>query len=85
MARERGKQLLTDLGAWDDSWRCPGCGPVEYIARAGLLNDRLLAVHGVHLTDAELARLAAARRDARDLSSQQHLDRCRSAANRALL
>ena len=27
----------------------------------GLLNDRLLAVHGVQLTDAELARLAAAR------------------------
>lgn len=52
--------LLEDLGVWDESWRCPGCGPVEYIARAGLLNERLVAVHGVQLTDAELGRLAAA-------------------------
>jgi cytosine/adenosine deaminase-related metal-dependent hydrolase len=54
------RALLEDLGAWDESWKCPGCGPVEYLARAGLLNERLLAVHGVHLTDEELARLAAA-------------------------
>ena len=41
-------------------WEPPGCGPVEYLDRLGLVNDRLIAVHGVHLTDAELGRLAAA-------------------------
>jgi cytosine/adenosine deaminase-related metal-dependent hydrolase len=54
------RQLLHDLDVWDRRWTPPGCGPVEYIARAGLLNQRLLAVHGVHLTDAELQRLASA-------------------------
>jgi cytosine/adenosine deaminase-related metal-dependent hydrolase len=55
------RALLDNLGAWDESWKCLGCGPVEYIARAGLVNEKLLAVHGVHLTDEELTRLAAAR------------------------
>jgi cytosine/adenosine deaminase-related metal-dependent hydrolase len=32
---------------------------VEYLDRLGMLDERLLAVHGVHLTDAELDRLAA--------------------------
>jgi cytosine/adenosine deaminase-related metal-dependent hydrolase len=54
------RTLLEQLGAWDERWMPPACGPVEYIARAGLLNERLLAVHGVQLTDAELARVAAA-------------------------
>jgi cytosine/adenosine deaminase-related metal-dependent hydrolase len=63
LARGTGawRTLLEALGAWDDSWTVPGCGPVEYIARAGLLSPRLIAVHGVQLTDQELARLAAAR------------------------
>ena len=54
------RTILEDLGVWDDRWTPPGCGPVEYIARAGLLNERLLAVHGVQLTDDELSRLARA-------------------------
>lgn len=54
------RALLEDLRVWDPGWTAPACGPVEYIARAGLLHDRLLAVHGVQLTDAELTRLAAA-------------------------
>ena len=37
------------------SWTPPACGPVEFLSRQlGLLNDRLLAVHGVQLTDVEL-------------------------------
>ncbi len=54
------RALLQHLGVWSDSWAAPRCGPVEYIARAGLLHDRLVAVHGVQLTDEELDRLAAA-------------------------
>jgi cytosine/adenosine deaminase-related metal-dependent hydrolase len=52
--------VLESLGAWDAGWMPPRCGPVEYIARAGLLNDRLVAVHGLQLTGEELSRLAAA-------------------------
>ena len=55
------RTLLEALGVWDDAWCPAGCGPVEYIARAGLLSPRLVAVHGVQLTDEELRRLAAAR------------------------
>lgn len=51
------RELLEQLGVWDPEWQPPGCGPVEYLQRAGLVNDRLVAVHCVQLTDAELARL----------------------------
>ncbi|HET7694991.1 MAG TPA: amidohydrolase family protein [Vicinamibacterales bacterium] len=52
--------LLEALGVWNPSWTPPGCGPVEYLDRLGLVDHRLLAVHGVHFTDADLGRLAAA-------------------------
>ena len=54
------RDLLERLGAWNDRWEPPGCGPVEYLDRLGLVNDRLMAVHGTQLADAELRRLAAA-------------------------
>ena len=54
------RELLGRLGAWNEGWESPGCGPVEYLDRLGLLNARLLAVHGTQLDDGELARLAAA-------------------------
>ncbi|MBP1912533.1 amidohydrolase family protein [Thermococcus stetteri] len=37
-----------------------GLKPVEYLKRAGALNDRLLGVHGVYLTDEEIRMLASA-------------------------
>ena len=54
------RELLTKLGAWSDAWQPPGSSGVDYIAAQGLLSDRLLAVHCVQLTDAELRTLAAA-------------------------
>jgi cytosine/adenosine deaminase-related metal-dependent hydrolase len=54
------RTLLERLGVWNPSWTPPACGPVEYLDRLGMVNRELLAVHGVHFTDAELARLAAA-------------------------
>ena len=54
------RDLLGALGAWSDRWAPPGCGPVEYLDRLGLVGPRLLAVHGTHFTDSDLARLAAA-------------------------
>ena len=53
--------MLERVGAWNPNWRPPGCGPVEYMEQMGWLSPRLLAVHGVQLTDAELARLAGAK------------------------
>jgi aminodeoxyfutalosine deaminase len=54
------QELLERLGAWSPQWSAPGCGPVEYLDRLGVLNDRLIAVHAVQLEDDELERLAAA-------------------------
>ena len=54
------RDLLEQLGAWTDAWMAPVCGPVEYLERLGLLSDRLIAVHGTHLEEKELAQLAAA-------------------------
>jgi cytosine/adenosine deaminase-related metal-dependent hydrolase len=51
---------LESLGAWNPDWTPPRCGPVEYIEKFGLLSERLLAVHGVHLSYRELAQLASA-------------------------
>jgi cytosine/adenosine deaminase-related metal-dependent hydrolase len=54
------RELLGRLGAWNDRWQPPACGPVEYLDRLGLVSGRLLAVHATQLDDGELARLAAA-------------------------
>ena len=53
--------LLESLGVWNESWAAPGCGPVEYLERLGMVDANLLAVHGVHFTDSDLSRLASAR------------------------
>jgi aminodeoxyfutalosine deaminase len=54
------RELLEKLDVWSDAWTPPACGPVEYLDRLGLLNERLLAVHAVQLTDDELRHLASA-------------------------
>jgi cytosine/adenosine deaminase-related metal-dependent hydrolase len=54
------RELLGQLGAWNDAWRPPACGPVEYLDRMGVVTDRLLAVHCTQLSPGELARLAHA-------------------------
>jgi cytosine/adenosine deaminase-related metal-dependent hydrolase len=53
--------LLEELGVWDERCVPPACDPVEYLARIGFLDERLLCVHGVHLTRAALERLARRR------------------------
>lgn len=54
------RALLESLGVWNASWTPPGCGPVAYLDRFGLVDRRLLAVHGVQFTDDELSLLASA-------------------------
>jgi aminodeoxyfutalosine deaminase len=54
------RHLLETLGVWTPSWTPPRLSPVDYLDQFGLVGERLLAVHGVQLTDAELKRLAKA-------------------------
>ena len=56
----RWREVLDARKAWNPGWTPPGCGPVEYLDRLGLIGPWLLAVHCVQCTDAELARLAGA-------------------------
>lgn len=51
-------EMLRALGVWNDDWRAPGCGPVEYLDRLGVLRPGLLAVHATQLTRESLATLA---------------------------
>lgn len=51
------RELLDALHAWNPAWTPPACGPVEYLDRLGWLSDRLLVVHGVQLSAADLERL----------------------------
>jgi cytosine/adenosine deaminase-related metal-dependent hydrolase len=52
------RQFLHDVGAWEPSWRPPGGSPVAYLDSLGVLDDRMLAVHGVQMTPDDLIRLA---------------------------
>jgi cytosine/adenosine deaminase-related metal-dependent hydrolase len=55
------RDLLESVAAWNPAWTSPGCAPVEYLDRLGMITSRLVVVHGVHLEAAEIARLADAR------------------------
>jgi cytosine/adenosine deaminase-related metal-dependent hydrolase len=54
------RQLLEELGAWNGTWQTPASGAVAYLDRLEFLGPRLIAAHGVQLTDPELERLAEA-------------------------
>ena len=53
------RTLLEELGVWTDAWRAPGVSPAAYLADAGFLDRRVLAVHGVQFSGDDLARLAS--------------------------
>jgi len=60
LATGRGgwRTMLEHLCAWNPGWVAPGCGPVEYLDRLGFWDPRTLAVHGVQVSDRDLALLA---------------------------
>lgn len=51
--------FLRERGMWDEGWRAPGLSPVEHLDRLGLLSPRTLAVHAVHVSQADVAKLQA--------------------------
>ncbi len=54
------REILEERGRWDPGWVAGTASPVEYLDGLGWLGARTLMVHGVHLTDAELVRMARA-------------------------
>ncbi len=55
------RSFIEDRGGWDDSFTAPGCGPIEYLDRIGVLDDSTLCVHCVHVTDDEIELMAKCR------------------------
>lgn len=53
------RERLETLGVWRGDWVPPGRGPGDYLCDLGVIAAGTLVVHGVQLTDAELARIAA--------------------------
>lgn len=51
------RRLLEDVGSWDPGWVVPGVSPVEYVEQQGLLDPRVLVVHGTQMSAADLARV----------------------------
>ncbi len=49
--------MLQAIGVWRDDWDIPGCGPLQFLDRHGVIDARTLVVHGVQFDDAALARL----------------------------
>lgn len=55
------RRFLEDVGSWNPAWTPPGVSPVQFLDEAGFLDGRVLAVHGVQMSGADLARLARRR------------------------
>jgi cytosine/adenosine deaminase-related metal-dependent hydrolase len=53
------RALLEEIGSWDPAWVAPGGSPVQFLDESGFLDARVLAVHGVQMTTADLDRLVA--------------------------
>lgn len=51
------RDLLERRGLWDDSFEPPGCSPVEYVKRLGLLETNPLLIHVNYVTDGDLEAL----------------------------
>ncbi len=43
------RRLLEDLGRWIPGWKSPGVGPVRYLHGLGILDEKTILVHAVHL------------------------------------
>lgn len=54
-------EFLRERGAWDDSFVVPGMRAVQYLDNLGIIDDKTLCVHGVHLHGVEISILAKKR------------------------
>jgi cytosine/adenosine deaminase-related metal-dependent hydrolase len=53
------RAILEELGSWDPQWVPPGGTPVQFLDDSGFLGGRVLVVHGVQMSAADLERVAA--------------------------
>lgn len=53
------RAVLEEIGSWNPAWIPPGGSPVQFLDDSGFLDARVLAVHGVQMTTADLDRLVA--------------------------
>jgi cytosine/adenosine deaminase-related metal-dependent hydrolase len=51
------KTLMKDIGSWNHAWTPPGVGPVQYLDNMKFIDNRLIVVHGVQMTKADLTLL----------------------------
>jgi aminodeoxyfutalosine deaminase len=60
LARGTGafRELLEFLGLWDGSFTPPGCSPIQYAERLGLLQCRPILAHVNYVSDSDIDRLA---------------------------
>jgi cytosine/adenosine deaminase-related metal-dependent hydrolase len=52
------KDFLEDCGAWDNTFKPPAAGAVDYLDKLGVLDRRTLCVHAVHIDEQEIQILA---------------------------
>jgi aminodeoxyfutalosine deaminase len=52
------RTFLEEVGAWDPTWTPAASSPVEYLDANGFFDSRVLAVHGVQMSNSDLHRLA---------------------------
>jgi cytosine/adenosine deaminase-related metal-dependent hydrolase len=55
------RELLESLGRWAPGWKAPGESPVAYLNALGVLDERTLLVHAVHLTERDWQMVAERR------------------------
>lgn len=56
----RGEGFFTDVyEKYDLEWQSPHCTPIEYLERLGVLSTQPLLAHCVHVSDSDIARIAA--------------------------
>jgi len=52
------KEFLIDRDAWDESFKPPGTGAIQYLDQLGVLDRQTLCVHAVHIDEQEINMLA---------------------------
>jgi cytosine/adenosine deaminase-related metal-dependent hydrolase len=53
------KDFLIERDAWEPTFKAPGTTPVDYLDRLGVLTQRTLAVHCIHIDSQDVSRLQA--------------------------
>ena len=53
------RAVLEALGRWPADWRPPGVSPVHYLIDLGVLDSRMLVVHGVQFDGTDLTQLSS--------------------------